>query len=615
MAGAFCWWRLPALIESGIERRLADEGYPGSRLHVESVGLRQLELSELFIPAVSWRLRIREGTVGYRPFELLRPEAREALFDGVRFELDLEPTESVPQFAVTNTPAWHEQLRQALAQLPVRAVLVTNGLIHLQRAEQELDLPFDLRLTNDASARQFRAQADFGLEAGEWAGHRLHQATLDAAVSVSVSPSVESPPAGVLIDWIEQQQPGVVAWLRNAAFELRFSAGLMDLANRSIVSNAAIRLHRPSSPSSGADPVAKFSAEATAVRYAGVLLSVARGSGEITGDGMRVDGIGHLDEEPFGFRFDVALTNLMPAGPELAGTFSFGTMRFHAFAPPLEWTGGHAIQVSGELDASGRFQWAPEAGMGLWPEVRFAMERVEWLEAGLTVEGARGSLSGAVAAVPYADGNVVRVDRIRYGDYEASELVFRIARLGDLVFEGELVSATVLGGRARVPPVRWNPRTTELDVALEFEQISLRSLAALIPHFAGSIEGGLSGRLPIHWDGDHFAVGATILRLDRSQPARLRYPTKGVLTRSAAPGSDRYQQLQMVEVALEDLRLTDLAIELYPPDQPQTPIRLRLEGTFSSDKAVVPVKFNLNLNGDLDPVWRLLQLGEIDLEL
>jgi len=63
------------------------------------------------------------------------------------------------------------------------------------------------------------------------------------------------------------------------------------------------------------------------------------------------------------------------------------------------------------------------------------------------------------------------------------------------------------------------------------------------------------------------------------------------------------------------LRLAVRAIELYPPDQRQTPVRLRLEGTFSSDEAVVPVKFNLNLNGDLDPIWRLLQLGEIDLEL
>jgi hypothetical protein len=387
------------------------------------------------------------------------------------------------------------------------------------------------------------------------------------------------------------------------------------LANRSIVSNATIRLNRPAPPDSSSEPLARFSAEAAAVGCAGVLLSEARGSGEITGDGMRVDGIGHLDEAPFGFRFDAVLTNLMPAGPELAGAFTLGTMRFQAFSPPPEWTGGQALQVSGELDASGRFHWAPEAGLDLWPEVRFALERMEWMEAGLTVEGARGALSGEVTAVAGTDGNVVRVDRIRYGDYEASELVLRIARSGALEFEFELMNATVLGGRVRVPPVRWDPRTKEIDAALEFEQVSLRRLADLIPRFAGSIEGGLSGRVPVRWDGAEFAVGSCILRLDRSQPARLRYPAKGFLTRGATPGSDRYRQLQLVEVALEDLRLTDLMIELYPPDQRQTPVRLRLEGTFSSEQAVVPVKFNLNLNGDLDPIWRLLQLGEIDLEL
>jgi hypothetical protein len=193
--------------------------------------------------------------------------------------------------------------------------------------------------------------------------------------------------------------------------------------------------------------------------------------------------------------------------------------------------------------------------------------------------------------------------------------VLRIARLGDLEFEFELVNAMVLGGRVRVPPVRWNPRTKEIDAVLELERISLRRLADLIPRFAGSIEGGLSGRVPIRWGEGGFAVDACLLRLDGSLPARLRYPAKGLLTRGAAPASDRYKQLQLVEAALEDLRLTDLVIELYPPDQRQTPVRLRLEGTFSSEQAVVPVKFNLNLNGDLDPVWRLLQLGEFDLEL
>jgi hypothetical protein len=615
VVGVVGWWQLPALIEKVIEGRLADVGYPGSRLRVESVGLRQLKLSALSIPADSWRVQVREGAVDYRAAELLRPEVRAARFDGVRFELDLEPIPSVTTIAAASAPSWIDRSRPALAQLPVRAMFVTNGLIHFQRADQELDLPFDLRLTNDASMGQLRAQAGFGLEEGQWAGHRLNRAAIEAAVTVSVTPSVEPTPIGVLMDWIEQQQPGLGSWLRQTAFELRFSAGLVELANRSIVSNAVIRLDRPAPSGSSSEPLARFSAEAAAVDCAGVLLSEARGAGEITGDGLRMDGIGHLDESPFGFRLDVVLTNLLPVGPELAGAFELGTLRFHAYAPPPDWTGGQALQVSGELDASGRFHWAPEAGLGLWPELRFALEQMEWMGVGLTVEGARGAWSGAVAAVPDADGNLVRVDRIRYGEYEASELVLRIARLGDLEFEIELMNAMMLGGRARVPPVRWNWRTKDIDAALELEQISLRRLAELIPRFAGSVEGGLSGRVPVRWDGDGFAVGACILRLDRSQPARLRYPAKGLLTRGTAPGSERYRQLQLVEAALEDLRLTDLAIELYPADQRQTPVRLRLEGTFRSDQAVVPVKFNLNLNGDLDPIWRLLQLGEIDLEL
>jgi hypothetical protein len=196
VAGAVGWWRLPALIESRIEGRLADAGYPGSRLRVESVGLRQLKLSALSIPTDSWRLQIREGTVDYRALELLRPEVRAVRFDGVRFELDLEPIASATPIAVASAPSWIDRSRQALAELPVRAMFITNGLIHVHRADQELDLPFDLRLTNDASMRQLRAQAEFHLEQGQWAGHRLDQAAVDAAVTVAVTPSVGATASG-----------------------------------------------------------------------------------------------------------------------------------------------------------------------------------------------------------------------------------------------------------------------------------------------------------------------------------------------------------------------------------------------------------------------------------
>jgi hypothetical protein len=293
-----------------------------------------------------------------------------------------------------------------------------------------------------------------------------------------------------------------------------------------------------------------------------------------------------------------------------------GTIRFDEYQPPIEWSGGQAMWITGELGVASRFRWVPGAAWGLWPELGLALDKIEWPEAGLTLEGIRGQLSAASADSSETPAfNLVRIDRIRYGKFEASELSLRVSGINEPVLELELVNALFLGGRARIPAFRLDRRLARLDAVLEIEQVNMASLAELLPQFGGSIEGALRGQLPIHVDAEGFFVGKTTLELDRSRPAWLRYPAEGLLTRSVPAGSERYRQLELVERALGNLRLTDLTIQLYSPEDPETPVRVRLEGTFSSADAVIPVKFNLNVKGDLDPALRLLRLGEIELNL
>jgi hypothetical protein len=389
--------------------------------------------------------------------------------------------------------------------------------------------------------------------------------------------------------------------------------GLTDGAR---IVRPTLKAHQTASVDADAAPGVRFVAEAAAVHYAAFQLSDAQGSGAITGDRLRVDGSVSLGQEPIPYQVDLRLASLKPGGPELAGDFEVGTIRFDEYQPPIEWSGGQAMWITGELGVASRFRWVPGAAWSLWPELGLALDKIEWPEAGLTLDGIRGQLSAASADSSEMPAfNLVRIDRIRYGKFEASELTLRVSGINEPVLELELVNALFLGGRARIPAFRLDRRLARLDAVLEIEQVDMASLAELLPQFGGSIEGALRGQLPIRVDAEGFFVGKATLELDRSRPAWLRYPAEGLLTRNVPAGSERYRQLELVERALGNLRLTDLTIQLYSPEDPETPVRVRLEGTFSSAEAVIPVKFNLNVKGDLDPALRLLRLGEIELNL
>lgn len=638
VAGTVIWLRLPVLIERQVVRRLEAAGFPGTRLRVETVGLRRIEVLDVAVSGGSWELVIREGTARYHPFELLRSELRSVHLEGLRIDLDLESAGPSPRLGPAEVAAWRRWVFEASALFPLRTLSITNGLLCIQQGQREVTFPFTGNLTNDQSIRQVRvevqganAQGQVQFEGrvdpndglridgqfeGMLAGLHFSDTSLAAAVIPTEIMDADTRRSGILYDWIDQRLPGVVPWLRNVGFELTLSAESVELADGARIARPTLRVQQSATVEADAEPAVRFAVQAAAVHYAAFRLSDARGSGAITGDGVRVDGNVSLGQEPIPYQFDLGLTNLTPAGPELAGDVSVGTIRFDEYQPPLEWSGGKAMRITGEMAAASRFHWVPGGAWSMWPELGLALEKIEWPEAGLTVEGVRGDLSAvSVVASDAPATNLVRIDRIRYGELEALELTFRVSRLGEPVLELELVSAQLLGGRAWMPAFRLDRRSAELEAVLEFEQVSLASLAGLLPRFGGSIEGGLSGRLPIHLDADGLVLGTTTLELDRSRPAWLRYPAAGLLTRGVPASSERYRQLQLVERALGNLRLTELSIDLYSPEHPRTPVRLRLEGTFSSADAVIPVKFNLNVSGDLDPALRLLRMGEIELNL
>jgi hypothetical protein len=462
---------------------------------------------------------------------------------------------------------------------------------------------------------EWQMRIDLALGEGMFAGLGIRRADLGAQGTRVVAPSAVLPKAGVEIGWLEQRLPGVSPLLQNAAFDITLNAESVDLTNAWSISQLALHLNRSPSPDS-TSALAQFAGRAASILCAEVLVTNAQGTGELMTDGAWFEGQAMLDTEPFDFRVNVAQTGSTGTAPELVGDFSLGPVRLDGFEAPPGLTGGRSVRISGEVDAKGKFQLTAGEHRHFQPSIGLDLERVEWLEQRLTLEGIRGALSGAwPGATEPPSTNRVLINRVGFRDYEATDLALLIAPLDHRVVQFELEDALLLDGHARMRPFLWDLRSGKLDAVLDLEQISLAKLASLFPRFAGSIEGELNGRLPIHLEAGQLTLGSTTLRLGRNRPARLRYPAGGLLTRGLRPDTDRHRQLKLVEKALQDLRLTEFSVDLYSPDHPQTPVRIRFEGTFTSAEAIIPVKLDLNINGDLDQVLRLLSLGELELNL
>lgn len=137
-------------------------------------------------------------------------------------------------------------------------------------------------------------------------------------------------------------------------------------------------------------------------------------------------------------------------------------------------------------------------------------------------------------------------------------------------------------------------------------------MGTLLPHWEGTLSGRIDGRIPLQRKAGRWRLPGGRLELDRRVPARLEYPADGLLTGGMAPDAPRYQQLRMVEDGLKHLTLQALQVDLFDPQTPQTAVRVRLEGTSTSARAIVPVILNLNLNGPLEDLIELIHTDRLE---
>jgi hypothetical protein len=798
-AAAVLWTQLPAMVERRATERLRAAGFTEARLQVTAVGLRRLELSNLSLANGPWRVHLARGVARYRPLALLRSGIESLRFEGLEVSVDLQAAQTTPAPTGGVAVSWTGLVNRASAELPLRRLSVSNGVLRLRRGAVGVALPFAVALTNDriaqhlhvdaqargtaetlhlegvldprtggrvtaefaltnaiswlglmwpghldlpaslqpsrvspfeglleirvpagqedaqfsGSLRPFQVQAaaatmatgpttyrgqhgqhgvtdlrlttvldelaysdwlasagavsleldnletlkatlervelagaggldatgDVTLVAGPRvpgqtnparyhgsldlvhgniviAGANLQGAKLSGGIDFTPRPENRVASPGARSDWLSRQLGAAAGWVAEAGIDLHLAAVRLILANGLQIDEPEVRLRRSATTTTESARSIELTGLARAVHYRGLALSSWEGAGAIQSDVAWLRGAAKLGEQPFSYSLEFRPAGDGAAGPGFTGTFSLGTLQLRDRAIPAALVGGQPMRVTGDLDVAGSIRLGPSGQGEVRPRVRLALERIEWPQKKLTVHGLRGAVRwGAPEGAGALDAEEISVEAIRFGDYELTNARARLEWLSHRLVRVQLVDAQFFDGHVRMPPFVWDLETGNFEPVLVLEDVNLTRLAKLLPQFSGSIDGYLNGRLPFTVKAWKAKTTGGRLELNRLRPARIQYPADGLLTRGLAADSDRFRQLKLMEEGLKDLRLEVLTIDLYDPERPQTPVRVHLEGTFTSPRAIVPIIFNLNVNGDLDQALRLLNLGDLQISL
>lgn len=164
-----------------------------------------------------------------------------------------------------------------------------------------------------------------------------------------------------------------------------------------------------------------------------------------------------------------------------------------------------------------------------------------------------------------------------------------------------------LGGSLGAEPFKYFLDQRQLDVVLLAEGINVEEVLALTKDLPAKASGRVNGRLPVHVDEGGFRLGTGWLALTPGVAAQLQFSAAGLLTAGLSPGSSSYAVLQKIESGLLKLKVSELRLEIRPPDAPPgRSATLHVAGEPFDPGVKAPVTLDLDVNG---PLEQLLNLG------
>lgn len=164
-----------------------------------------------------------------------------------------------------------------------------------------------------------------------------------------------------------------------------------------------------------------------------------------------------------------------------------------------------------------------------------------------------------------------------------------------------------LGGTVTTEPFKYFPNLRELEVTVAVDAISVEEVMALTDDLPAQASGRLNGQLPLRIDDTGVRLGTGWLELKAGAPAEVQFNARGLLTSGVGRNSPSYAVLNKIETGLLRLRVTEMRLDIRPPNAPLgRSAQLRIKGEPTDPEVKAPVNLDLNVNG---PIESLLNLG------
>lgn len=352
---------------------------------------------------------------------------------------------------------------------------------------------------------------------------------------------------------------------------------------------------------------------------------------EISVDGQLIIKAAALPDEALTVKIAARLTaektwsgRVSAEGPGLAaeaeGTFDPATKALDFKVPAIAldlkpWQGfvqrltllpGGDWDLAGRATANAEGRWT---GQGFKATARVKLRGGHAANAGhaLTADGIEADLEFSDLGHGQTKPGTLRIRELRTGSLTLRDLEaeFAFADASKVV----VTRATLrgLGGTATLEPFRYFLNLRELEAVVLVDGIDIAEVMALTQDLPAKATGRVTGRFPIRVDDTGLRLGTGWLQLKPGVSAEIQFNTSGLLTRGLAASSPSYAVLQKVESGLLKLAITELRLDIRPPNAPPgRSATLHIAGAPLDPGVKAPVTLDLNVNG---PLEKLLNLG------
>ncbi len=239
--------------------------------------------------------------------------------------------------------------------------------------------------------------------------------------------------------------------------------------------------------------------------------------------------------------------------------------------------------------------------------VRLREGRAAHPQGTVIAEGIEADLEFTDFAKVITKPGTLRVREVRTGQLALRDLAAEVALDGTSKIVVNHVSFTALGGTVSTEPFNYFPDRRELEAVVLVDGINIEEVMALTRDLPAKAVGRVNGRFPLRLDDSGVRLGTGWLQLKSGVHAQVQFNATGLLTGGASPSSPSYAVLKKIESGLLKLKVSELRLDIRPPNAPAgRSARLHIAGEPVDPDVKAPVTLDLNVNG---PLERLINLG------